>query len=34
MPGYFEMSNWPGFAKRLRVQYQEEWEHALKFLAW
>jgi ferritin len=31
MPGYFEASNRPGVAKWLRVQYQEEWEHA-KFL--
>ncbi len=32
MPGYLKVSNRPGFAKWLRVQTQEEWEHALKFL--
>lgn len=31
MSGYFEHSNLPGFAKWMRVQYQEELEHALKF---
>jgi ferritin len=31
MSGYFESENLPGFAKWMRVQYEEELEHALKF---
>lgn len=31
MAAYFEAKNLPGFAKWLRVQFQEEQEHALKF---
>ncbi|HZQ08582.1 MAG TPA: ferritin-like domain-containing protein [Anaerolineae bacterium] len=29
--GYFEHRNLPGFAKWMRVQYEEELGHALKF---
>ena len=31
MSAYFEMQNLPGFAKWMRMQYQEEVEHALRF---
>lgn len=31
MSAYFEAENLPGFAKWMRVQFQEEQEHALKF---
>lgn len=31
MSGYFEAANLPGFAKWMRVQYEEELQHALKF---
>lgn len=31
MSGYFEQRNLPGFAKWMRVQYEEELGHALKF---
>ncbi|MBI4672808.1 MAG: ferritin [Chloroflexi bacterium] len=31
MSGYFEAANLPGFARWIRVQYEEELEHALKF---
>jgi ferritin len=31
MSGYFESINLPGFAKWMRIQWQEELEHALKF---
>src|ERR687886_545449 len=29
--GYFESINLPGFARWMRIQYQEELQHALKF---
>jgi ferritin len=31
MSGYFETSNLPGFANWMRIQYEEELVHALKF---
>ena len=31
MSGYFESINLPGFARWMRIQYQEELQHALKF---
>jgi len=31
MSAYFESENLPGFAKWMRIQFQEEQEHALKF---
>lgn len=31
MSAYFESENLPGFAKWMRVQFEEEQEHALKF---
>lgn len=31
MSGYFEAENLPGMARWMRLQYQEELEHALKF---
>lgn len=31
MSGYFEHRNLPGFAKWMRIQYEEELGHALKF---
>lgn len=31
MSGYFESTNLPGFARWMRVQYEEELAHALKF---
>ena len=31
MCGYFEHTNLPGFAQWMRVQYEEELEHGLKF---
>jgi ferritin len=32
MAAYFESENLPGFAKWMRVQFQEEQSHAMKFL--
>jgi len=33
MSAYFENQNLPGFAKWMRVQAEEEYEHAMKFFA-
>jgi len=31
MSAYFEDQNLPGFANWMRIQFQEEWAHAMKF---
>ena len=31
MAAYFENKNLPGFANWMRIQFQEEWAHAMKF---